>query len=78
MPGWVAAVHRDRPCWPHSNSTHKTLDFVKKGGYLSQTLRAKFTKDVSDVEIDSVFRVLVKRGYVKPEGAKITYALPEE
>ena len=35
IPGWVAAVHRDRPCWPHSNSTHKTLDFVKKGGYLS-------------------------------------------
>ena len=35
IPGWVVAVHRDRPCWPHSNSTHKTLDFVKKGGYLS-------------------------------------------
>jgi hypothetical protein len=45
---------------------------------LKSTLRARFHKDVLDSDIDSVLRMLRKRGYVKLEGTKVSYALPEE
>jgi len=33
-------------------------------------------KEVSIADIDAVYEALVKRGYVKVNGAKVTYALP--
>lgn len=45
---------------------------------LRSTLRAKFPKDVSDADIDSTLRLLIKRKFVVLDGTKVTYALPEE
>lgn len=43
---------------------------------LRSTIHAKCGKEVSIADIDAVYEALVKRGYVKVNGAKVTYALP--
>lgn len=43
---------------------------------LRSTIHAKCGKEVPAADIDAVFEALLKRGYVKVNGAKITYALP--
>ena len=43
---------------------------------LRSTIHARCGKDVPAAEIDAVLKALVKRGYVKVNGAKVTYALP--
>jgi hypothetical protein len=43
---------------------------------LLSTIHAKCGKDVPVTEIEAVFGELVKRGYVKVNGAKVSYALP--
>lgn len=45
---------------------------------LRSTLRAKFPKNVSDSDIDSILLLLIKRKLVVLDGTKVTYALPEE
>jgi hypothetical protein len=44
---------------------------------LKSTIKARCGKDVSSSIVDTVFKKLVKKGYVKIEGEKVTYALPE-
>jgi hypothetical protein len=43
---------------------------------LRSTIHAKCGKELSATVIDVVYESLVKRGYVKVNGAKVTYALP--
>lgn len=43
---------------------------------LKSTIHAKCGKETPSSDIDAVYEILVKRGYVKVEGEKITYALP--
>jgi hypothetical protein len=43
---------------------------------LLTTIHATCGKDVAAGKIESVYNALVKRGYVKVEGAKVTYDLP--
>lgn len=43
---------------------------------LLSTIHAKCGKDLPVVEIEAVFEGLVKRGYVKVNGTKVSYALP--
>lgn len=43
---------------------------------LLSTIHAKCGKDVPVAEIEAVFGELVKRGYVKVNGTKVSYALP--
>lgn len=43
---------------------------------LISTIHAKCGKDLPVAEIESVFEELVKRGYVKVNGAKVSYELP--
>jgi hypothetical protein len=45
---------------------------------LRSCLRARFQKDVPDIDVESVLRLLRKRGYVKVDGSKVSYALPDE
>lgn len=43
---------------------------------LLSTIHARCGKDIPSSDIDAVYEALVKRGYVRVEGTKITYALP--
>jgi len=43
---------------------------------LRSTIHARCGKDLPAADIDAVYEALVKRGYVKVDGAKVTYALP--
>jgi len=43
---------------------------------LWSTIHTKCGKDLPAADIDAVYEALVKRGYVKVDGAKVTYALP--
>lgn len=43
---------------------------------LWSTIHARCGKELPAADIDAVYEALVKRGYVKVEGAKVTYALP--
>ena len=43
---------------------------------LKSTLQAKLGKDVLVERVDAVFAGMVKRGYVKIDGTKVSYALP--
>ena len=43
---------------------------------LWSTIHARCGKDIPSSDIDAVYEALVKQGYVKVEGARITYALP--
>lgn len=43
---------------------------------LLNTIHAKCGKEIPVADIEAVFEVLVKRGYVKVNGAKVSYALP--
>ena len=43
---------------------------------LWSTIYAKCGKNISSNDIDAVYEALVKQGYVRIEGAKVTYALP--
>ena len=43
---------------------------------LLSTIQARCGKDIPSSDIDTVYELLVKRGYVRVDGAKITYALP--
>ena len=43
---------------------------------LLNTLHAFFKKELSEQQLDALFAALCKRGVVKVEGTKITYALP--
>ena len=43
---------------------------------LRNTIHARCGKEVPAADIDAVFEALVKRGYVKVSGAKVTYVLP--
>ena len=43
---------------------------------LWSTIHARFGKDIPSSDIDAVYEALVKQGYVKVEGTRITYALP--
>lgn len=46
---------------------------------LLSTIRALFMKDpLSDKQVDDLFDVLCKRGFVKVDGTKVSYALPTE
>lgn len=46
---------------------------------LLSTIRALFMKDpLSDKQVDDLFDVLCKRGVVKVDGTKVSYALPTE
>lgn len=45
---------------------------------LRSCLRARFPKEVPDSKVESVLQQLRKRGYVKIEGTKATYALPAD
>lgn len=49
--------------------THKTL---------LSTLNALFKKELSEQQMAALFDTLCKRGVVKVEGTKVTYALPAE
>lgn len=44
---------------------------------LRNTVQAKCGKALSSTEIDAVLEALIKRGYVKVDGTKVTYALPD-
>lgn len=43
---------------------------------LRSTIHARCGKDLPAADIDAVYDALVTRGYVKVDGAKVTYALP--
>lgn len=43
---------------------------------LRSTIHARCGKELPAADIDAVYEALVKRGYVKVDGAKVTYALP--
>lgn len=43
---------------------------------LRSTIHATLGKELPDVDIDAVYEALVKRGYVKVLGEKLTYTLP--
>ncbi len=43
---------------------------------LRSTIHARCGKETPDADIDAVYEALVKRGYVKVDGAKVAYALP--
>lgn len=43
---------------------------------LWSTIHARCGKDIPSSDIDAVYEALVERGYVRIEGAKVTYALP--
>ncbi|NJM12256.1 MAG: hypothetical protein HC889_10565, partial [Synechococcaceae cyanobacterium SM1_2_3] len=43
---------------------------------LRSTIHAKCGKDTPLSDIDAIYETLMKKGYVKVEGEKITYALP--
>lgn len=43
---------------------------------LLSTIHARCGKDIPSSDIDVVYKTLIKQGYVKVEGAKVTYALP--
>lgn len=43
---------------------------------LWSTIHARCGKDIPSSDIDEVYEALVKQGYVKIEGTRITYALP--
>lgn len=43
---------------------------------LRSTIHARCGKDILSSDIDAVYEALVKQGYVKVEGTRITYALP--
>jgi len=43
---------------------------------LWSTIHARCGKELPAADIDAVYEALVKRGYVKVDGAKVTYALP--
>ena len=43
---------------------------------LRSTIHAKCGKGLPDADIDAVYGAIVKRGYVKINGEKVTYALP--
>lgn len=45
---------------------------------LLNTLHALFKKELSEQQLDSLFAELCKRGIVKVEGTKVSYALPTE
>jgi hypothetical protein len=45
---------------------------------LRSTIHARCGKEVAAADIDAVYEALVERGYVKLDGAKVTYALPAE
>lgn len=45
---------------------------------LLSTLHALFKKELSKQQLDALFAELCKRGIVKVEGAKVSYALPTE
>lgn len=45
---------------------------------LLSTIHAKCGKDVPVADIEAVYKGLVKRGYVKINGPKVTYVLPAE
>ncbi len=43
---------------------------------LRSTIHAKCGKDIPSKDIDAVYEALVKQGYVRIEGTKVTYTLP--
>ncbi|MDP2785102.1 MAG: PIN domain-containing protein [Sulfurimicrobium sp.] len=43
---------------------------------LRNTIHAKCGKELPATDINAIYETLVKRGYVKVNGAKVTYALP--
>lgn len=45
---------------------------------LLSTLHALFKKELSEKQLDSLYEVLCRRGIVKIEGTKVSYALPTE
>jgi len=45
---------------------------------LLSTLHALFKKELSEQQLNSLFSELCKRGIVKVEGSKVSYALPSE
>lgn len=45
---------------------------------LRSTIHARCGKERPDAVIDAVYEALVQRGYVKLDGAKVTYSLPAE
>ena len=45
---------------------------------LLSTLHALFKKELSEQQLNALFAALCKRGVVKVEGAKVSYALPTE
>ena len=45
---------------------------------LLSTIHAKCGKDISVADIEAVYKGLVKRGYVKINGTKVSYTLPTE
>lgn len=45
---------------------------------LLNTIHAKCGKDIPMAEIEAVFEGLVKHGYVKVDGTKVSYVLPTE
>lgn len=49
----------------------------RKVGTLQNTISAVFHKKLSDLEVDSLFEVLVAKGYVVVDEQKVSYALPQ-
>ena len=45
---------------------------------LRSTIHARCGKERSTADINAVYETLIKRGYVKVDGAKVTYALPAQ
>jgi len=45
---------------------------------LRSTIHARCGKERSDAVIDAVYDALIQRGYVKADGAKVTYSLPAD
>lgn len=45
---------------------------------LRSTIHARCGKETPAADIDAVYEALVKRGYVKVDGTKLTYSLPEK
>jgi len=45
---------------------------------LRSTIHARCGKELPAADIDAVYEALVKRGYVKVDGAKVTYSLVDE
>jgi hypothetical protein len=43
---------------------------------LRNAIHARYGKERPAADIDAVYEALVKRGYVKVDGAKVSYALP--